>query len=434
MYQLKSSFRPASSHKNSYIGKADITVGNAVKLNDVSVFEKDGIIKIHFQSYGEKQYGFVVPHSKDVYAALCNIVEKAVHSKNHEAFENGEVNPTFTVTGAKVSDSFVDGRFSVEIPGFCKLNGISTRELNAENKECVSVLFPAVRDANGQIKMVNRNGKASPLCVFEGINISYVDKEDKVKTKNYQNILSYLVRSKRAALTLDDYKQEIVVNLLNHPDRFIRELVEGANGDLEQLSEHRYWGVRAALVEQGYNLEHFVRDEDSLVRSAVAKQGCYLDVLVEDYDEDVRAEVARQGYALERLSNDRSPVVRQAVVEQGYNLDKFLYDISSDVRKAVARQGYRLDILLDDEDENVVIAAEIAATSKEAVYEKYGFGDEYRELYGSDEKELEGPLPNEEKEQSVKPSLDSVISASAPEKRYDLIPSGSAERDNQRCL
>ena len=93
MYALKSNFYPAQEPKAGYIGKADIAIGNAVRLNNISVFknEQDGTYSIAFAKFGkDNDRSYVIPSSKEAFAAMVAVVSKAVEAEKHFAFEKGQ--------------------------------------------------------------------------------------------------------------------------------------------------------------------------------------------------------------------------------------------------------------------------------------------------------------------------------------------------------
>lgn len=218
MYQLKSNFYPANEPKNGYIGRADVTVGNAIKMN-FSVFENENGIQVRSQSYGENS--FVVPHSKEAYAALCDVVKKAVESEKHFAFERGDVDPKLSVTGTRVNEQYADGRFSVEIADFCTLNGITTSERNtADGKSFVAVDMPNLRDAEGKaVSVQTKSGDTIYPVQFEGIKAKWTGKDEKEHSKDYGLLVTNLVKDKRKELhhSLDDQVKSADEAKVNEP-------------------------------------------------------------------------------------------------------------------------------------------------------------------------------------------------------------------------
>lgn len=81
MKKLTANFFPAEEQKNGYIGKANITIANAIRLNGISVFMPEaGGIHISFPEFGEgeNRASYVIPKSKEAYEAMLDVVAKAV--------------------------------------------------------------------------------------------------------------------------------------------------------------------------------------------------------------------------------------------------------------------------------------------------------------------------------------------------------------------
>lgn len=210
MLALKSNFYPASEPKNGYIGKADITIANAFGINNISVFEKDGGYALHFSEYGDKGNSYVIPKTKEAYAAFLSVVEKAIHDEGHFGYEKGSYGPELKVTGTKVNEKYADGRYSVEIGDLCTLNGITTRWVEYEkdgNKQgFVSVDMPAARDADGKVRMYkNAEGKDVASLEFQGLVSKWQDKEGKDVELDWGVKLADAVKKVRKELMPEKY-------------------------------------------------------------------------------------------------------------------------------------------------------------------------------------------------------------------------------------
>lgn len=212
MYALKANFYPTQEPKAGYIGKADITVGNAVRLNNISVFknEQDGTYSIAFAKFGkDNERSFVIPSSKESYAAMVDIVGKAVEAENHFAFEKGDLGVKLEVNGTRVNEQYADGRFSVNVGEFCTLNGISTRKVeyarDGEDKSFIAVEIPPVRDAEGNVRLyTDKDGNQKADLQFKCLKDKYI-KDGKEVSTDYQALMNNMVRKHRKELgnTLD---------------------------------------------------------------------------------------------------------------------------------------------------------------------------------------------------------------------------------------
>lgn len=208
MYALKANFYPAQEPKAGYIGKADITIANAVRLNNISVFENaaDGTRTIAFAKFGQDdKYSYVVPSSKEAYAAMLAVVNKAVESEKHYGFEKGDSGIKLEVKGVKVDEPYADGRYHVTLGDFCTLNGISTREVSytqdGEAKSFVAVDLPPVRDAEGHVKQfTDEKGNQHVNLQFECLKHRYKDKEGKEAFTDYRVLMNNMIRKTRSEL------------------------------------------------------------------------------------------------------------------------------------------------------------------------------------------------------------------------------------------
>lgn len=207
MYALKANFFPAQEPKMGYIGKADVTVGNAVRLNNISVFknEQDGTYSIAFAKFGKNnERSYVIPASKEAFAAAVAVVGKAVEAEKHFAFEKGDYGVKLEVNGARVNEQYADGRFSIKVGDFCTLNGISTREVeyvrDGKDESFVAVDFPAVRDAEGNVSLyTDKDGNQKANLQFEGLKDHYT-KDSKEVSTDYQALMNNMIRKHRNEL------------------------------------------------------------------------------------------------------------------------------------------------------------------------------------------------------------------------------------------
>lgn len=213
MLAMSANFNPAAEPKNGYVGKASITIANAIVLNNISVFEKDGKRNISFGTFGkENEYSYVVPSGKEAYAAMLDVVSKAVDSPEHFAYAEGDYKVNFDVRGALVSEPYADGRYFVGVGDLCTLNGITTRvvpyEKDGKDSKFVSVEMPVILDENGKVSMYNdKDGKAQANLQYEARVNTWTDKDGKEHTHDYVRDLRIAVLGKRKELSqpsLDD--------------------------------------------------------------------------------------------------------------------------------------------------------------------------------------------------------------------------------------
>lgn len=214
MYALKANFYPAQEQKNGYMGKADITVANGVHLNNISVFARDGGYGLSFAKFGKEdnERSYIIPASKEAYAAMVAVVENAIHSEGHFGYTKGDLGIHMEVHGAKVDEPYADGRFTIEVGDFCILNGVSTRvvpfEKDGKDASFVSVDLPVVTDAEGKAqRYTGKDGKEQVNHQFEFLKSTWTDKDGEKQSVDYDRILTGKVLAKRKELmepTLDE--------------------------------------------------------------------------------------------------------------------------------------------------------------------------------------------------------------------------------------
>lgn len=215
MLAMTSNFHPASEPKNGYIGKASITIANGVRLNNISVFEKDGKRTIDFGSYKSKdeERSYVQPSSKEAYAAMVDVVSAAVDNKDHFAIAQGDYSMKFEVRGALVEEPYADGRFSVSVGDLCTLNSITTRvvpfQKDGKDAQFTSVEMPRVYDADGKISMyTDKDGKEQANLQFEPLVNTWTE-DGKEKKHDYVRDLRIAVLSKRKELAQPSLEDQV---------------------------------------------------------------------------------------------------------------------------------------------------------------------------------------------------------------------------------
>ena len=180
----------------TYIGKANLTIADAVRLNGISVFEneKTGQFSIDFPGFGDGGE-YVIPKSKEAYAAMLDVITKAAKSKEGYAYELGENNPEIIVTGKQVTEPFADARFTIEVGDMVALYGVSTRIAGHENNKFVAVDYPNIGEPH------EVDGKMYYNKAFEGVVAKWPDKDGNEHTTDYGQVLDIMVKGKRKELT-----------------------------------------------------------------------------------------------------------------------------------------------------------------------------------------------------------------------------------------
>lgn len=199
MKKMTANFRPAQEPKNGYIGKADITIANAIRLNGISVFrDEDNNINLNFPGFGDGA-SYVVPKSKEAYADMREVVAMAVDSDNHFGYNKGDYGIHLDVTGKLVEEPYADGRFSVDVADVCVLYGITTNkveyERDGEHRSFVAVDLPSIGS-------YEKDGERQYQTAFEG-RISSWTRDGVDYKKDYGQLMHGLVIAERKALVRD---------------------------------------------------------------------------------------------------------------------------------------------------------------------------------------------------------------------------------------
>lgn len=202
MKKLTANFYPANEPTHcangaDYLGKADITIANAVRLNGISVFrDKGGEIDIQFPGFGDGG-SYVVPHSKEAYAAMRDVVAMAIDDNAHHfGYNKGDYGVHLEVSGKAVQEPYADARFSVSVADVCTLHGITTRPVeyakDGKDKSFVAVDLPTIGS-------YEKDGETQYQTAFEG-RISAWEKDGEQHSRNYGQLMQGLVLGERKSI------------------------------------------------------------------------------------------------------------------------------------------------------------------------------------------------------------------------------------------
>lgn len=176
-YKLNANFVPLNEPVNGFIGTANLLIADAIKINGISVFEKDGNYNIQFAGFGEGEgrKSYVVPASKEAYAEILSVIEKAVKDPEHhfgwatgDHFKWNKDQKKFEqmdIIGEAVKEPYADTRFHVEVKGLCTLYGITTQEVEKKGEKGGS--FIAVDPP--KLDPYEKEGEKVYRPVFEGV-------------------------------------------------------------------------------------------------------------------------------------------------------------------------------------------------------------------------------------------------------------------------
>lgn len=198
MKKLTANFFPAEEQKNGYIGKANITIANAIRLNGISVFMPEaGGIHISFPEFGEgeNRASYVIPKSKEAYEAMLDVVAKAVANEKHFGFTTGEYGPHMEVHGKPVNEPYADALFSIDVADLCTLYGLTTRVVNyktdGKDRSFVSVDKPTIATYE------NAEGEKQYRPAFEGRVSVWKDKDGVEQKRDWGQLMQGLVLAER---------------------------------------------------------------------------------------------------------------------------------------------------------------------------------------------------------------------------------------------
>ena len=212
-HNMKSNFYPAKEPKNGYIGMADVTVSNAIRIHGIGVFEnRDGNgYHIQFPGFGEgkDRHDYVIPLTAEARAEFVNVVTMAVNDQEkHFGWASGRQDPYFDVSGRAVTEPYADARFFVKVDDLCVLHGISTREVNYV-KDGKPDSFIAVDLPDGT--PYEKDGEMVYPTVYEALRDGtvYNKTAGKEEHKDFEALLNNLVRAERTKVlnrhpSLDD--------------------------------------------------------------------------------------------------------------------------------------------------------------------------------------------------------------------------------------
>lgn len=204
MKKMTANFYPAPEVKpcgeeNLYLGKANITIANAIRINGISVFIHKDEYNISFPEFGEDGTSYVVPHSKEVYAAMRDVVAMAVaDGDKHFGYNSGDYGVKLDVKGKLVNEPYADGRFSADVSDVCTLYGITTRDVEYKKEDGKTGRFVAVNMPT--IYSYEKDGEKQYQTAFEGRISAWTDKDGKEQSVNYGQLLEGKVRSERKSL------------------------------------------------------------------------------------------------------------------------------------------------------------------------------------------------------------------------------------------
>ena len=216
-YRMTSNFYPTQDPKNGYIGKADLTFDDKIRVNGISVFRKeDGSYNIAFPGYdvpaenakdGEAHLSYVLPDSKEAYASMVEVVKMAVEDQEHHfGHVKGDHLPELKVSGKAVQEPYADGRYSLIVEDLCVMTGITSHEVKQDDGHS----FIAVNTPT--IGSYEKDGVKHFNQAFEGLTVEW-EKDGKKEKRDYGLLIRNMVRGERKkVLGLETEKGQVSKN------------------------------------------------------------------------------------------------------------------------------------------------------------------------------------------------------------------------------
>lgn len=192
-YNMRANFYPVNEPINGFIGSADLTISNIIRIKGVAVFEKDdGSHHIQFPGFGDTGR-YVVPSSKESFAQMLDVIEKAIADEKHFGHVSGKMHVPLSVSGKAVNEPYADGRYSLAVGDICNIYGITTQEVPYE-KDGKESSFVAVRVPN--LPPYEKDGDKVFPPVFKGLK-SHYEVDGKEKETDFAQVIQAMIISER---------------------------------------------------------------------------------------------------------------------------------------------------------------------------------------------------------------------------------------------
>ncbi len=198
-YHMKAKFEPAQNLRDGYRGSVSLTVADAILIRGIALFAQNDATgySLSFPAFGERKQSYIFPVSRDAYRSMLRLSTDAMRNrKTHTAELPGSSDIELSVTGELVDEPNADGRFSLCIADLCKLNGITTYETPYLQPDHSNVLvsFPSLTPHQVPKEQILRHS------LFHGLGVTKDAPDGSLEYKDYQVIITDMVREKRAEL------------------------------------------------------------------------------------------------------------------------------------------------------------------------------------------------------------------------------------------
>ncbi len=199
VYKLKAQFYPAAEGQGEFIGSAAITVADAIMLRGIAVF-RDNVTQdlvVSFPTFGKQRQSYILPLNRTAYNHIVSLIENAVKEIGFRSYEEpGSTDIALSVTGNPADMNPTEYKYSLTIPDFCRLNGITTQEMpyTLPNGQKVAVRMPSLQPPTEQ------GSEGQIFTVFHGLLRPKTKSDGTQVLQDYQEVIDNLVREKRVEL------------------------------------------------------------------------------------------------------------------------------------------------------------------------------------------------------------------------------------------
>lgn len=196
-YNMRANFYPLKEPINGFVGSANLAISNIIKMYGIAVFknrEDDGY-HIQFPGFGDGKdaVSYVTPASKEAYAQMLDVVEKAISAEDHFGHVAGKKRAFLTVSGRAVDEPYADGRYDLKVADICTIHGLTTQQVDYV-KDGQESTFTAIRVPS--LPPYEKDGEKVYPPIFKGLKSSY-EVDGQPKETDYAQVIQALVIAER---------------------------------------------------------------------------------------------------------------------------------------------------------------------------------------------------------------------------------------------
>ena len=196
-YNMRANFYPVKEPINGFIGSADLTVSNIIRLKGIAVFQnrEDNGHHIQFPGFdgGDGMKSHITPHSPEAFQQMMGVIEKAISAEDHFGHVAGKQKAFLSVSGKAVNEPFADGRYDLKVADLFTVHNITSQKV-AFTKDGKEESFIAVRVPS--LPPYEKGGEKIYPPMIKGLKSTY-EVEGKTQQTDYAQIIQALVISER---------------------------------------------------------------------------------------------------------------------------------------------------------------------------------------------------------------------------------------------